>query len=322
MDFLGKTSGHVGCSALTRHPTARSNMRVRLKLCLVFFLLVWGVGPITEAQTPNTAPVLVLRNNDILQMVADGVSSSEIVHRIETSSCNFDIFPPVLRDLRRRGVPEVVLATMQAVPVGPPARQSKEVPESLIAEVSIPSGATIEVESVVPTSSGKAQVGSPINFVVTKRVFVDNVLVIERGAVARGRVTKVKRASALGRAGMLAWEADFVTAVDGTRIPIQLTGEQRGANRSAVMAGGAAATAALIFPYSSPVALIWGLKKGDEAILRGSKVFFATLSSETRIAGIRPRQGGVVYRDRETVKASAAPPTNTSFPRRSVKAGG
>jgi hypothetical protein len=54
---------------------------------------------------------------------------------------------------------------------------------------------------------------------------------------------------------MLAWQMNYVVAVDGTRIPITLSGKQIGANRTAAMAGGAVATGALIFPYSSPVAL-------------------------------------------------------------------
>ena len=256
-------------------------------------------------------------------MVNDGVSANEIVRRIKTSSCNFDIFPPVVRDLRRRGIPETVLLAMLGAPVGPPsARSSEDNQEVAMTAIRIPAGTMIEVESVVAVNSGKAVVGAPINFVVSRRVFIDKILVIERGAVARGRVTKVKRAGSLGRAGMLAWQLDYVTAVDGTRIPIRLTGEQRGANKSALMAGGAAATAALVFPYSSPVALIWGLKKGDEAVLRGSRVFLAAVNLEVAVSGIQPRQGGVVYHDRETVKASAAPPTNTNFARGSVRFSG
>jgi hypothetical protein len=112
---------------------------------------------------------------------------------------------------------------------------------------------------------------------------------------------------------MLAWEMEYVVGVDGSRIPIQLAGTQNGPNRMAAIAGGAVATGALVFPYSSPVALIWGLKKGEEAILRGSRVFNATVTAESQIAGLQPRREGVVYRDHETVKASTAPPTRTNF---------
>ena len=118
---------------------------------------------------------------------------------------------------------------------------------------------------------------------------------------------------------MLAWELQYVVGVDGKQIPIQLAGKQSGKNRSAAIAGGAVATGALIFPYSSPVALIWGLKKGDEAVLRGSRIFSAFVGANTQIAGFQPRPGGIVLHDMETVKASTAPPTSTNFQRQSVR---
>src|SRR4030095_8786328 len=111
----------------------------------------------------------------------------------------------------------------------------------------------------------------------------------------------------------------YVVGVDGSRIPVQLSGKQIGKDRWAAIVGGGVATGALVFPYSSPVALIWGLKKGDEAVLRGSKVFSATVTTNAQIAGLQPRPEGVVYRDRDTVKASTAPPTNTAFPRESFR---
>ena len=265
-----------------------------------------------HAQT-EVSPQL-LRNNDVLRMVEDKIQPEIIISKILTSPCNFDVFPPVLRDLRRRGVPEKVLMVMKVVPNGPPGLadvDSKPAPP--VPRVQIPAGTLIEVETSTATSSAKAVAGNSITFLVTRRVFVGDVLVIERGAVARARVVKAKSARAWGRAGMLAWEMEYVVAVDGTQIPIALNGKQSGANRTAVVASTALATGALIFPYTSPVALIWGLKKGDEAVLRGSRVFAASVKTGTEIAGIQPRPGGVVYRDRNTVKASAAPPTKTNF---------
>jgi hypothetical protein len=261
----------------------------------------------------------VLRNNDVLLMVEDKVKPEIIISRILTSPCNFDVFPPVIRDLRRRGVPEKILMVMKVVPNGPPGLADVDAKVTPIPRVEIPEGTVIEVETATATSSANAVAGDSITFVTTRRVYVDDVLVIDRGAVARARVVKAKNARAWGRAGMLAWELEYVVAVDGTRIPITLSGKQTGANRTAAIAGGALATGALIFPYSSPVALIWGLKKGDEAVLRGSRVFESSVRLKTEIAGIQPRPGGVVYRDRDTVKASAAPPTNTQFDRSGFK---
>jgi len=267
-----------------------------------------------SAQAQSERPVKLLRNGDVLRMVQEKMKPELIISTILTSPCNFDVFPPVLRDLKRRGVPDDILMLMKIVPNGPPGLPEVDSKFAAAApRVRIPGGTVIEVETATATSSAKANAGDSITFLAKRRVFVGDVLVIERGAVAKARVVKARSASTWGRAGMLAWEMEYITAVDGTHIPIALRGKQNGTSRTAAMAGGAVATGALIFPYTSPVALIWGLKKGDEAVLRGSRVFTPSVRTETEIAGIQPRQGGVIYRDRDTVKASAAPPTKTNF---------
>ena len=58
-----------------------------------------------------------------------------------------------------------------------------------------------------------------------------------------------------------------VVAVDGTVVPIKLSDRLLGKNRSKAVVAAAIATGAAILPYSSPVSLIWALKKGDEAVL-------------------------------------------------------
>ena len=279
--------------------------------CLLITLVLLFTGGVVQAQT-EVAPRL-LRNGDVLRMVEEKVEPELIVAKILTSPCNFDVFPPVLRDLRRRGVPEEVLRAMKAAPNGPPALAEVDTSVTPAPRIDIPENTIIEVETLKETSSAKVKEGDLITFLAKRRVYVNSALVIERGAVAKARIVKARSAKPWGRAGMLAWEMEYIVGIDGTRIPIALRGKQNGANRIAALAGGAVATGALIFPYSSPAALIWGLKKGDEAVLRGSRVFSANVRTKTEVAGLQPRPGGVVYRDRDTVKASAAPPTKTNF---------
>ena len=294
-----------------------------LKIAFLFLLLTNCSAALGQDEKRASTQVQLLTNRDVVRMVEDRVAPEKIIGRILTSSCNLDVFPPVLRDLKRRGVPDTVLAAMQIAPVGPPALADVE---SKISQLStpaqIPAGTAIELETARAVSSKDATVGSQITFLTTRRTFVNGILVIERGAVARARVVKVQRARGWGRAGMLAWELQYVVAVDGTQIPIQLGGKQQGKNRVPAIAGSAVATGALIFPYSSPVALIWGLKKGDEAVLRGSKVYSALVGTNTKIAGFQPRPGGSILHDMETVKASAAPPTSTNFERGFKSRGG
>ena len=291
-----------------------------LEITFLFLLFITCSAALGQDQTPASTQPRLLTNNDVLRMLEEGVKPGPLIIKIFTSSCNFDVFPPVLRDLKRRGVPETVLVAMKAAPNGPPALAEVDAKVSqLAAPAQIPASTMIELQTVRAVSSENAQVGSPITFVATKRVFVNNILVVERGAVARARVVKSQRARGWGRAGMLAWELEYVVGVDGTHIPIQLVGQQNGKNRSAAVAGGALATGALIFPYTSPVALIWGLKKGDEAVLRGSRVFSSLVKTKTQVAGFQPRPGGTVFHDMETVKASTAPPTSTNFERGGVR---
>lgn len=295
-------------------------MRIKQRLHFLVLMLTFSLGPLAQAQTPAPSiSVRPMKNSDVLRMVQDGKKSGDIIAAIVTSTCNFDIFPPVLRDLKRRGVPDTVLLAMKMAPNGPPAAATDKLAASLTTPVKIPANTIIEVETAQAVSSAKVLAGSAITFLVSRRVFVNNVLVIERGAIAKATVVQVKRAATWGRPGMLAWSMDYVIGVDGTRIPLSVTGRQVGTNRSAAIAGGALATGALIFPYTSPVALIWGLKKGDEAVLRGSRVFPASVRAETEIAGVQPRTGGAIFHDQDTVKASAAPPTSTNFDRGGFK---
>ena len=291
--------------------------------CVLIPLLLLLVSIKVCAQEPTSpdAPIKYMRNGDVIRMVEDAVKPGVIIANILTSHCNFDLFPPVLRDLRRRGVPDTVILAMKMAPNGPPALIDVNPPKPRPPAVTIPAGTLIEVETATATSSRNAPAGTSITFLVTKNVYANKALVIERGAVARAHVVKSQPARLLGRAGMIAWELEYVVGIDGSRIPIELKGKQNGTNRTAALAAGGVATGALVFPYSSPVALIWGLKKGDEAVLRGSRVFNATVKSNSAVAGLQPRPEGVVYRDRETVKASTAPPTNTNFPRGSFAPG-
>ena len=300
-------------------------MRTRrwLKISFLFLLLTNCSIALGQGDKAVSTQVHLLTNRDVIRMVEDKVEAKIIIARIITSPCNFDVFPPVLRDLKRRGVPDTVLAAMRMAPVGPPSLADVDSKISqLSAPAQIPAGTMIELETARAVSSDSVKVGSPITFLTTRRFFVNDILVVERGAVARARVVKVQKARGWGRAGMLAWELQYVVGVDGTQIPIQLVGKQSGKNRSAAIAGGALATGALIFPYSSPVALIWGLKKGDEAVLRGNRIFSAVVGVNTQIAGFQPRPGGIVLHDMETVKASTAPPTSTNFERGFKSRGG
>ena len=67
-----------------------------------------------------------LSNKDVLVMVQQRLSEAAIISAIETSPCTFDTFPPVLKDMKRRGVPDAVLQAMIQAPYGPPAQNVRK----------------------------------------------------------------------------------------------------------------------------------------------------------------------------------------------------
>ena len=56
-------------------------------------------------------------------MVQNHLSEEAIVNAIKSSPCTFDTFPPVLKDMKRRGVPDAVLQAMVDAPYGPSVQE-------------------------------------------------------------------------------------------------------------------------------------------------------------------------------------------------------
>jgi hypothetical protein len=269
-------------------------MNCRLSRLLPALLLTSVSAFAQDAAVPQASPH-VLRNNDVLSMVQAGVKSDEIISRINTSSCEFDIFLPVIQDLRQRGVPDAVLAKMKSVPYGPPTLAFPD-PDEIAPRrvVKIPIGTVINIEVPKAISSADVIKGSPITFVVSRRVLVDGAVAIDRGAKVNGRVVKHSRPGLFGRGGLIEFALEDVVAVDGKRVPIQLSRKVKGGNHLAAITAGGVATGAIVFPYTAPVGLIWGLKKGDEAVIEGGTRLTAVVKRNQEVAGV-PTERRPIY---------------------------
>jgi hypothetical protein len=275
--------------------------------CLLLPVLLLASSSLAFAQAE--APPRALRNSDVLRLHRAGMKPGQIIAKIVTSPCNFDIFPPVLRELKMKGVPDTVIRAMVMVPYGPAASPLDAVPAAEPAprkvKVRIPAGTVVRLEITSPVSSEHIHEGGRINLRVSRRVFVDGVLVINRGALARARVIKSKPARGWGRGGRLAWTLEDVVAVDGTVVPIRLSEHLKGSNRSAAVVAAAIVTGAIVFPYTPPVGLIWALKKGGEAVLDERTKSSATVSGNTEVAGMVPEKKKVIYHSVENLKATS-----------------
>jgi len=97
--------------------------KIRLSL-VTLLLLSQAVAFAADLPASPRSNVTPLSNKDVLIMVERKIEAEVIVKTIKSSPCTFDTFPPVLQDLKRRGVPETVLQAMIESPYGPSLESS------------------------------------------------------------------------------------------------------------------------------------------------------------------------------------------------------
>jgi len=142
-------------------------------------------------------------------------------------------------------------------------------------------------------SSANAHVGETVDFEVTEPVIDRNYVVIPKGAVALGRVSKVETKRRFGRAGALELSIDSVRLPDGRTISLRATPEKGERDMSGARV---AATVA-----ASPI-LVW-VKGKDVTFEKGTETT-AYVSGESRID--EPRTGPALAPD-SAADRSAAP---------------
>jgi hypothetical protein len=222
-------------------------------------------------QSQGAAPALT--NQDVLLLVKAGMATEVIVAKLQRSSCSCDTSATELQHLKTAGVPEEVLVAMIGA--------SRTARNELIA-IRIPGGTVIDIETAYRISSQEIKAGEAISFRVVNPVKIGDAIVIAPGAIATGRVVKASRGAHFGKAGRLAWTMETVTAVDGSRVPIQSAGRIVGDSKGAKVATQMIVMGALLWPIA-PVVLFHGFKRGENAYLAQGRRFEVTVSSDTTI---------------------------------------
>jgi hypothetical protein len=151
-------------------------------------------------------------------------------------------------------------------------------------------------------SSANAHVGETVDFEITEPVINQNYVVIPKGAVALGRVTKVEVKRRFGRAGALELSIDSVRLPDGRTIPLRATREKGEGDMSGARV---AATIA-----ASPV-LVW--VKGKDVVFEKGTETTAYVSGDARIDEFEPRTGLASDNATDPGAASGAVLTNADI---------
>jgi hypothetical protein len=255
-------------------------MRKMLFVCSSIILvlnLILPVNTIVAQETTKTAQqdqafVSSLSNEDVLKMVEAGLSMEIIEAKIKASECNFDTTLDALQKLKTAGVSEAVILAMVQAPVGLssdaiPAQQSRVAR----GEVIVRDGTPLVVELMSRISSNTAKVGDVVDLMIVNPVVVNGVVVIEKGAPAKARIGRAKKAGFWGRAGRVSWTMMDVLLVDGNRTPIRMEKQLTGESKGGTVFAGVVVTALVLWPATP----FWGFKKGKDAVFPEGTHFHA-----------------------------------------------
>ena len=140
-----------------------------------------------------------------------------------------------------------------------------------IEPLQIPDGTLVEIEAPYRVNSKEFKPNDEISFRVINPIKINGVTVIEQGASATGRIERAKRGGHFGKAGLLVWSMQSVTAVDGSQIPLRAVRERlRGDSKAAKVATQMVVTGALLL-FFAPVALLHGFRRGKDAFIPAGK---------------------------------------------------
>lgn len=178
--------------------------------------------------------------------------------------------------------------------------------------ITIPHGTLVDVELTAAVTSEQYLDGSIIGFTVVQPVKVNGVTVIERGAPAKARVTKVTKAGRWGKGGNIAWVMQDVMAVDGSRVRLKFSEKLKGNSaHSTVIAAGAATS--LVIPFAG---LLWGLKKGSEVTISAGRRFEALVDGDAVVSANAPTVAPPAQVEASTVRPAITNPAPSATPKR------
>jgi len=156
-------------------------------------------------------------------------------------------------------------------------------------ELTIPAGTPVEIEAAYTVSSRDVRPGDLLSFRVLVPIRIDGVTLIDPYSLVTARVVHAKRGGHWGKAGKLAWAMQDVVAADLTRV--LLTAQQKlpskeneisGTSHGGEVAAKTIVFGALLFPIS-PLALMSGFKRGEDAILPQGQRFVVYVANDTKV---------------------------------------
>ena len=153
-----------------------------------------------------------------------------------------------------------------------------------VQETILPMDSVMKIRFETEMSTKTNRKGDTVNFTSSDNLYVNDVLVIPKGAHGLATISKVSQPAIFGQDGRIELEFTHVEAIDGTKIPLYV-GEL--AKQKATSVAGAAGAAIGSMVILGPVGLVGGafVKGASVNIPVGSETFVQT-KAETKINGV------------------------------------
>ena len=154
----------------------------------------------------------------------------------------------------------------------------------VVETVTLPKDSVIKLEFAEDLSSKTAQAGDVVKYKVADNVFVNDVLVIPKGAEGLGKVTKVVGPRMFGQDARIDVDFGFLYAIDNTRVKVFL-GEI--AKQEAKTIAGAAGATIGGMVVLGPIGVIGGaFVTGKSVNIPAGSITFVQVKGDTEIQGM------------------------------------
>ena len=150
--------------------------------------------------------------------------------------------------------------------------------------VVLPKDSLVKIEFTAPLSSKTAQPGDPVKFRVADNLYVNDVLVLSKGADGIGEVSKVVQPRAFGQDARIEVKFSHVLAVDGSKVPIYIGKLAKQEAKTAIGAAGATIGGMIVL---GPIGAVGGaFVTGKSKVIPVGSTTYVKVVEDLKISGI------------------------------------
>ena len=171
-------------------------------------------------------------------------------------------------------------------------------------QVEVPAGTVFKISLAQDVGTKLSQEGDTIRFTVSEDVFVDDVLVLPKGSMGHGEITKVKQPKRFGRNGEIKIAFNQVFGIADEPIATVLGPEAQERLKREAAAVGASAVGAMVL---GPIGLVGGyFVRGTDVDMPAGTELYIQVQDTVAAYGVAQVSGAPTYTARDIVISSAA----------------